>query len=145
MPWYEYTNLGDLPRPMLPVRLRRGSNVLQAPALVDSGADSSVFDLALAEALGLDPAAAQQVGVSTASGDTASMLRWPGERIVLEFAGHRTAFKGMFVAVPAGGDHLNLLGREDFLRGLTLQLWNDRRLFQIDRSPDRPQRFLDTE
>lgn len=137
MAWYEYTDLGEgVYRPLVGVRLRRGDTALLVPALVDSGADQSVFDLALVQALGLDPAAAQGVGVSTADGRAATMLRWPDADLTLEFAGHEVPFEGQFVDAPPSGDFINLLGREDFFTGLIVQFWNDRRRFNLDSSPD---------
>lgn len=140
MAWYEYTDVGmGIHRPLVGVRLRRGDASLLVPALVDSGADQSVFDLALAQALGLDAAAAVGVGVSTADGRAATMLRWPDASLALEFAGHEVPFEGQFVHAQSGGDFINLLGREDFFTGLIIQFWNDRRRFNLDSSPDWPQ------
>lgn len=139
MAWYQYTDAGGgLCRPIVGVRLRRGDTTLLVPALIDSGADRSVFDLALPQALGLDPATAQGVGVTTADGSGSRMLQWPDADVVLEFAGHAASFEGVFADPPSGGDFTNLLGREDFFTGPIVQFWNDRRRFNLDSSPDRP-------
>ncbi len=101
-----------------------------------------MFEIGLAWALGLDPADAEPVSVSTADGSPAPMMRWPGSRVSMEFADHRSDFKGQFVDSAAGGTFQNLLGREDFFSGLVVQFWNDRALFNVDASPDAPQDAL---
>ena len=62
MPWYEYSAQdGGQPRPIAAIRLRRGDRSVRLTALVDSGADFSLFDVTVADALGLDRRNAQLV------------------------------------------------------------------------------------
>lgn len=143
MPWYEYTESAEGRRlPLVEVLLWRGDTAWAVPAMLDPGASQSVFDLALARALGLSPSQAEVVGVGMGDGTQASMLRWPDADLVMEFPGHTANFAGVFVDPPARGDFVNLLGRDDFLAGLILQVWNDRGMFNLDSSPDFPRRSL---
>lgn len=139
MPWYEYTDVGGRRLPVVTVRLRRGHLEQVVPAQIDSGASQSVFSVALARDLGLDPSAADAVGASTADGSRASMLRWPDAQVTVEFAGHAAPFTGLFVDPVEGGDFMNLLGREDFFSRLIVQFWDDHGVFNVDASPDWPQ------
>lgn len=144
MPWFEYTESAEEGRrlPLVEVLLRRGDEAWAVPAMLDPGAGQSVFDLALARALGLDPTEAEVVDVGMGDGTKASMLRWPDSDLVMEFSGHTASFAGLFADPPERGDFVNLLGRDDFLAGLVLQVWNDRGMFNLDSSPDFPGRAL---
>ena len=68
MPWYEYSALaGATPRPLVEVRLWHGSHSVRLIALVDSGADCSLFDASYADILGLDRGHARTEPVSLVS------------------------------------------------------------------------------
>lgn len=52
---FEYTALSDgVLRPIVPIVLAYGNRWVSCGALIDSGADISMFDMSLAEPLGLD-------------------------------------------------------------------------------------------
>lgn len=143
MPWYEYTAHGDdLFLPLLQVRLWHDDRDVRLFALVDSGADSSLFDLKYADALGLDRDDAVVEESIGASGLPFQTVRWPTTLIELQFGQERFAFNGSFIAFPPGTDTINLLGRDDFFQRFVVQFWDTARLLNIDLSPDFPRQPL---
>ena len=106
-------------------------------ALVDSGADCSLFDVGYADLLGLNREEANHQEGYVAGGDTIKTYRWPTNPLELQFESHRFAFEGSFVDF-ANADSVNLLGRRDFFGQFTIQFWDAQRLMNIDLSPDFP-------
>lgn len=134
MPWFRYARTTEGPRPLVVVRLWRGSASTPVRALVDSGADSCLFDLQHAELIGLDRRYAEKESAITASGGDLATWKWPLESFELEFAGRRFPFRGAFADLaPRGG--LDLLGRRDFFAPFIIQLWDAEEMMNIDLSP----------
>jgi hypothetical protein len=82
-------------------------------ALVDSGADSSLLDLDMGLAVGLDPAEAIRGEAVTAGGETMEVVSWPKAGLELQFERDRFPFNGEFARFAAGDDGVSLLGRSD--------------------------------
>jgi hypothetical protein len=139
MPWYEYSeNSQGITQPYVTVHLWHGTQRVKLLALVDSGADSSLIDVSLAEVLGLDRAEAQTVVGGLADGSKVNYLSWPKRPLELQFENDRFPFKGCFVEFPATGAAENLLGRDDFFQRYIVQFWDAAELMNIDLSPDYP-------
>jgi hypothetical protein len=97
-------------RPCLDVILRGpGGSELGAstPALIDSGADTSVFPIEFAESLGISLAACLREPFETAGGE-AEELVWDDPVMAL-FDGQQVDLTASFEPTPVA-----LLGREDF-------------------------------
>jgi hypothetical protein len=103
-------HFGGPPRPYLAVQLRNGATGLDTLALVDSGADSSLFhkDFALALGFVLDPVEAR-----TTVGVGGSVPTWYFD-IVLFVAGKHIPSRVAFADGWRG--EYGLLGRGDFFR-----------------------------
>ncbi len=142
MPWYEYSSrfspAGTAALPMIRVQLRNGARSVLAFALVDSGADVSLFNADLAAALGLDRRSAQQHTNFGADGAGFTTLQWPDAPLELLFEGERIPFEGSFIELPNGATAINLLGRRDFFQRFVVQFWEAAELMNIDLSPDSP-------
>jgi hypothetical protein len=139
MPWYEYSaQTGGQPRPLAEIRLRRGDRNVRVVGFVDSGADFSVFDITIADTLGLDRSDAQLVENVGPGASSVPTYRWPDARLEIQFEGERFPFTGSFVPFPPGAEPLNLLGRRDFFRRFIVQFWDAAEMMNIDLSPDFP-------
>ncbi len=142
MPWYEYSSRfsppGTSALPIIEIVLRHDARSVVASALVDSGADSSLFDADLAAALGLNRRSAQQHTNIGADGAEFTTLRWPDAPIELLFESEQIPFEGSFIAFPPGATRINLLGRGDFFQRFVVQFWEAAELLNIDLSPDFP-------
>jgi hypothetical protein len=138
MPWYEYSSLGGKkPLPVVEVLLWHGSRRIRLAALVDSGADSSLLDLEVALAVGLDEAKAVKGSAITAGGGAMEVLSWPKARLELQFEGDRFPFKGEFARFVTGNDGVSLLGRSDFFDRYVVSFWEADGILNIDSSPYR--------
>lgn len=138
MPWYEYSSLaGEKPRPLVEVLLWHGAQRIRLVALVDSGADSSLLDLDVGLAVGLDPADAVRGKAVTAGGGTMEVLSWPNAGLELQFERDRFPFKGEFARFAAGDDGVSLLGRSDFFDRYVVGFWEADGILNIDSSPYR--------
>lgn len=51
---FDYLKIGLKKRPIIPVIIKNDSKIIETPALIDSGADFNVFDIGIADALGLN-------------------------------------------------------------------------------------------
>lgn len=139
MPWYDYSaQNGGQPRPIVEVRLVRGNRSVRVTALVDSGADFSVFDVKVADALGLDRGDAHLVDNLGASGSSVPTYRWPDAALTIQFEAEHIPFQGSFATFPPGSEPLSLLGRRDFCPWFIVQFWDAAELMHIDLSPDFP-------
>jgi hypothetical protein len=136
MPWYEYSNLGGgRPRPLVEVILWHGVQRVRLYALVDSGASTSLLDLGLALAVGLDPKDAVTEQAVTAGGGMIEVQTWPKAKLELQFERDRFPFKGAFVAFDEDDDAVSLVGRSDFFDRFIVTLWDAEGLLNVDRSP----------
>lgn len=135
MPWYEYSTIGGpRPRPFVEVILWHGARRIRLAALVDSGADSSLLDLDLALAVGLDVADAVTGSAITAGGGAMDVLSWPKAGLELQFEHDRFPFKGEFARFAPGDDGQSLLGRSDFFDRYVISFWEADGIFNIDAS-----------
>lgn len=140
MPWYEYSSLGGkAPLPVVEVLLWHGARWIRLVALVDSGADSSLLDLDLALAIGLDEADAKKGKAITAGGGSMEVLWWPNVALELQFERDRFPFKGKFARFTPSSDGISLLGRADFFDRYLVTFWDSEGILNIDSSPDRVQ------
>ena len=139
MPWYEYSahNSGQ-PRPLAEILLWHASRNVRLIGLVDSGADFSVFDIAIADTLGLDRSAAQLIDNVGPGASSVPTYRGTDALLEIEFEAERFPFAGSFAMFPPGSEPLNLLGRRDFFQRFTVQFWEAAELMNIDLSPDFP-------
>jgi hypothetical protein len=139
MPWYEYSARRDgPPLPLAAVRLWHGMLSARVVALVDSGADFSLFHITYADELGLNRDEAE-IGESTgASGASFRTYRWPDAHLELEFENERFPFLGAFADFAPTSEPSNLLGRRDFFQRYIVQFWDAAELMSIDLSPDFP-------
>ncbi len=139
MPWYEYSALhGGQPWPLVEIRLWRGDRSVRVIAFVDSGADFSVFDIRIADALELDPGDAQTVDNLGATGSSVRTYHWPDALLEIQFESERIPFQGSFAPFPPGSEPLSLLGRRDFFQRFIVQFWDAAELMNVDLSPDFP-------
>jgi hypothetical protein len=139
MPWYEYSPRGGGPSlPLVEIRLWLAGRSVRLVALVDSGADSSLFDADAADRLGLDRDIARIASSIGASGVTFSTYQWPTLPLEIEFESERFPFRGSFVDFPPDSDGVSLLGRADFFGKFIVQFWDAAGLMNIDLSPDFP-------
>ena len=58
---FDYIKIGPRKRPVIPIILKHKGEILETPALIDSGADFNVFPLDLAEALEINLKGAKKV------------------------------------------------------------------------------------
>jgi hypothetical protein len=123
--------------PFVAVRLWRANRSVWVTALVDSGADSCLFDVGHAEDLGLDRADAVEDSAVIAGGDQVVVWTWPSEQLGIEFEDRRFPFCGRFMDFR-GADGVNLLGRRDFFAPFIIQFWDAEELINIDLSPSFP-------
>jgi hypothetical protein len=122
MPWYEYSIRGQgIALPLAEVRLWHAGRSVRLTALVDSGADFSLVDVRVADALGLDHVTATVSEATGAGGAMFDTYRWPAAQIELGFESERFPFLGAFAAFPADADLLSLLGRRDFFERFIVQ------------------------
>ena len=121
---------------MVEITLWHRDQHVRLVALVDSGADVSLFNVDYALKLGLDPADAQRTRAVGAGGAAVDCMSWSG--LELEFEQDRIAFAGRFIDLPASAPRMNLLGRRDFFQRYMVQFWDGAGLFGIDISPDFP-------
>lgn len=77
------------------------------PAVVDSGADSSVFPVEFAGPLGISLEACERAALATSGGE-AEEFTW-AEPVLALFDGQEVELTASFAATP-----VTLLGREDF-------------------------------
>jgi hypothetical protein len=139
MPWYEYSPGGGGPSlPLVEIRLWLAGRSVRLVALVDSGADASLFDIDAADRLGLDRGIAAIASSIGASGVEFPTYRWPTLPLEIEFGSERFPFQGSFVEFPPGSDGVSLLGRADFFQKFIVQFWDAAGLMNIDLSPDFP-------
>jgi len=137
MPWYEYSARGDgRPLPLAEVRLWHRDRDIRVLALVDSGADHSLFDIRYAEALGLDRDSATIGQAVGAGGLTLPTFHWPTVPLEIQFEAERFPFDGSFAVFPPDSDLLDLVGRRDFFQRFIVQFWDAAELMNIDLSPD---------
>jgi aspartyl protease len=137
MPWYDYSTIGGRALPLVEVLLWHGIRHIRFPALVDSGADTSLIDASYAEILGLNRSDAAVEDMATAGGGTIAVLRWSAP-LELQFEQDRFPFAGAFVEFPPNADSISLLGRADFFQRYIIQFWDAAELMDIDLSPDFP-------
>lgn len=139
MPWFEYVpQRGRQPQPIVQVQLWHGDQSIHVEALVDSGAQYSLLDMAIAEALGLERRSAGVRESIGATGTSFPSFHWPDARLEFEFLGERIPFRGAFAPFQTADDQLNLLGRADFFQRFIIQFWDAAELMNIDVSPDFP-------
>lgn len=136
MPWYEYTQLSGIPRPLARVLLWHGNRRVPLIGLIDSGADASLLDAEYASFLGLDPSDALRTTSTGAEGEAFETLSWPNAPLEVQFRNERFPFRGSFFEFPAGHDGMNLLGRRDFFARYVVQFWESESIYNIDLSPD---------
>jgi len=122
--------------PLAAVRLWHGDRSVRIIALVDSGADYSLFDVKYADALGLERGPADIGEAASAGGSTFTTYRWPRVPLEIQFEAERFLLRGAFAAFPASSDRLDLLGRRDFFQRFIVQFWDAAELMNIDLSPD---------
>ena len=127
-----------MPLPLVEVRLWHGSRSVRLVALVDSGADGSLFDANYADLLGLDRKDAQTLTSIGAGGTAISPVCWPNAPLEIQFEQDRFPFRGCFIDFSRQADGMNLLGRADFFQNYIIQFWDAAQLLNIDASPDFP-------
>lgn len=139
MPWYEYSAArGGRTRPVVEIRLWRDGREARIVGLVDSGADTSLFDAVHADVLGLERGNAQSEVKVGADGDPFTIFRWPDVRLEMGFEQRRFPFRGGFMDFPPAGEAVNVLGRDDFFQQFIVQFWDAAEMMNIDLSPDFP-------
>ena len=142
MPWYEYSkDATGTPQPLVEVSLWHGSKRIRIIGQIDSGADSSTFDVTIAEALGLSRVGAVLDSCVLADGSKSPTWSWPSADLQIQFRSDRFPFRGDFVEFAPDADPTNLLGREDFFQGYIIQFWDKESIFNIDSSPDSTRRL----
>lgn len=98
-------------RPVIPIRLLDGSHTIAYEALIDSGADYSIFHAEIGEALGLDIRSGERMTYVGIGGVRKNGFR---HSVVLELAGNRCGCEVVFsygLKMPYG-----ILGQEAFFR-----------------------------
>ena len=72
--YYGKNSMGDrVIRPVIPIKIINGDQVVRYEALVDSGADRSIFHSEVADVLGLKMTAGKKDGFTGATGGRAAM------------------------------------------------------------------------
>lgn len=74
----------DILRPVIPIAVHHGSNVLDYEVLIDSGADLNVFGYQVGEYLGIDPTGGRVATMTGATGEPQDFYIHP---VVIEVAG----------------------------------------------------------
>ena len=139
MPWYEYSAGNDgRPMPLAEVQLWYQEQHVRVVALVDSGADYSLFDVRYADALGLERDAATIDEAVGAGGVALRTYRWLAAPLEIQFEAERFPFRGSFAAFFPDSGLLDLLDRRDFFQPFIIQFWDAAELMNIDHSPDFP-------
>ena len=114
-------------RPMLPVRLFNGDNHLDILALVDSGADYSLFNIEIAAALGIDLSSAEPHKTLGIGGEPIETVYVPIE-LEVKGAGERLTVEAGFInskGVPA------LLGQHDFFQSYKVTFERAKERFEL--------------
>jgi hypothetical protein len=122
-----HANSGNLPRPQLPVRITAGGQTIHTTALVDSGADDTVFPVSYAKALGIDLTSlpvTETRGVGTQHNITYHATVTLG----IIFCGHEYSYRSA-VAFIAGDSEL--LGQSGFLDHFRVTLDRTKKQFVI--------------
>ncbi len=69
---FTYIKLGSYYRPIIPIALKEGNEIIDFPALVDSGSDFNVFPGFLADFLGINLTQVKQKQITGLSGSATS-------------------------------------------------------------------------
>jgi hypothetical protein len=132
VPYRKYS--GHIPRPQLPVRLSYGGQTIRTVALIDSGADDTVFPLSYASRLGINLAnlpATETIGVGGLS-----LTYHAAVTVSVTFCGHEYSYPSMVAFIA--GDH-ELLGQSGFLDHFRITLDRTKQKFgiwSVDIQPD---------
>ena len=94
--------------PVVPVRIF-GRRPILVDAFIDSGADLSLFDASVAEALGIDHQKGTKLRITMGDGDQITAYRY---QLLVQFS--RYTFKAPICFSTALGSGFNLLGRSGF-------------------------------
>ena len=95
-------------------------------ALVDSGADGSLFPLTMMTPLGIDIGDCTEIDGDAASGDC-TYHHWPHGHITTEVMGRNIKLMAMF-----GATQRVLLGRTDFFRVFKVSVDERKQRFRLD-------------
>jgi hypothetical protein len=126
-------------RPEVPIRIHAPGGVAELLALVDTGADNSIFPLSIAKAL----------GVATTPGKGPSVTAFGGQEIALSFAqivlelwqegaSVRWPSRVYFADFPDDSEKTVILGHEGFLDYFTATFEGEACEFTLEPNPDIP-------
>lgn len=113
--------------PGLPLILRGPSARIPVVALVDSGADSSIFPLEIAAHLGIDLGQCRREDCTTAAGPSTQHIWEPGLDAQVQAMNVTVHLRGAFSETPVG-----LLGREDFFDAFRVSFDHRRQTFRLE-------------
>lgn len=109
---FRYRRFDNHLRPVIPLKVRHGARAITYSALVDSGADSCIFDIQVAEELGIDLAKNGTLArVGGIAGQTAMYFIHP---VTIEVGGWPLEVQAGFLALPAGMFNYGVVGHEGF-------------------------------
>jgi hypothetical protein len=123
-PWFK--------RPLIPVRLRAGDRTATIMALIDSGADISLFSSSLADVLGLDLQSGRAEQIQGISGQPVSAYF---HTVTLEIVGSPDSFTAdvAFSEQLAG---TALLGQADFFEQFQIKFERYLERIELKRAPN---------
>lgn len=123
---YSYLKLVDAYYPIVPVRLKYRLRAIETSGLLDSGATISVFDMALAEELGIKLKNKHRVPLEGVGGSIYGYIK----KIRIEVAGSTITAPVVFVQQVGAPYHL--LGRQGIFKHFEVSFLEKDRLVRFD-------------
>ncbi len=108
---FRYAEFGDNLRPVIPIKVKHGERSVSYNVLVDSGADSCIFDAAIAPLLGIDVEDGVPALVGGIAGQTATYFIHP---VTIEVGGWPYDIQAGFLPLVAGGFNYGVVGQKGF-------------------------------
>ena len=108
---FRYKRFGNHLRPVIPIKISYGNRSVEYNVLIDSGADSSIFDDRLAPLLGIDIATGTPARVGGIAGQTALYFIHP---VKIEVGGWPIEMQVGFLPLPVGTFNYGVVGHEGF-------------------------------
>jgi len=108
---FPYLRYGVHSRPVIPIKVKHRGRSISYSVLVDSGADSCIFDEQVASALGIEVEKGTPALVGGIAGQTATYFIHP---VTIEVGGWPYEIQAGFLPLVAGGFNYGVVGQRGF-------------------------------
>lgn len=116
---FKYKSYGQTLRPVIPVKLKKGSDEIGYEVLVDSGADLCLFHAEIGEALGVDVKSGKQYEVFGVGGKCSIYYL---HKIIIEIGGWPYEIEAGFMPSVAGNvRQYGIVGQKGFFDIFTIK------------------------